>query len=69
MEALTRLTVPVQALEGALRRAGAPTTPAHIGLDPEFFARAVREARYLRDRYTFLDLAGDAGTLDLALTG
>ena len=32
-----------------------------LGLDASVFARAMREARFLRDRYTFLDLAGDAG--------
>ena len=28
-----------------------------------FYAGAVRHARYLRDRFTFLDLAGDSGML------
>ena len=28
---------------------------------PAFYARAVRNARFLRDRYTFLDLADDSG--------
>ena len=29
-----------------------------------FYADAVRHARFLRNRYTFLDLAADAGVLD-----
>ena len=45
-------------------RAGCPATPAAIGVTPEFYARAVRNARFLRDRYTFLDLADDSGRLD-----
>jgi glycerol-1-phosphate dehydrogenase [NAD(P)+] len=40
-----------------------PATPAAIGVMPEFYARAVRNARFLRDRYTFLDLADDSGRL------
>jgi len=30
-------------------------------LTAEFYRRAVRDARFLRDRYTFLDLAAAAG--------
>ena len=37
--------------------------PAQIGLTPAFYATAVRNARFLRDRYTFLDLADDSGRL------
>jgi glycerol-1-phosphate dehydrogenase [NAD(P)+] len=44
-----------------LRRAGCPTTPEEIGLTPAFYASAVRNARFLRDRYTFLDLAAASG--------
>ena len=47
-----------------MKRAGGPTTPADIGLEPAFYAGAVRNARFLRDRYTFLDLADDSGYLD-----
>jgi glycerol-1-phosphate dehydrogenase [NAD(P)+] len=56
--------VPAPRLEAALRRAGAPCLPAGIGLDDAFYAGAVRHARFLRNRYTFLDLADDAGRLD-----
>jgi len=52
---------PVLALEDVLRRAGAPTTPAALGWPPEFYRQAVRHARQIRDRWTFLDLAADAG--------
>ena len=46
-----------------MKRAGGPTAPAEIGLAPDFYAAAVRNARFLRDRYTFLDLADDSGHL------
>ena len=48
-----------------LRRAGCPTTPEEIGLTPAFYASAVRNARFLRDRYTFLDLAAASGHRDV----
>jgi glycerol-1-phosphate dehydrogenase [NAD(P)+] len=56
-------SVPASAIAAVLRRAGCPATPADIGLVPGFYASAVRDARFLRDRYTFLDLADDAGLL------
>jgi glycerol-1-phosphate dehydrogenase [NAD(P)+] len=48
-------------LEKVLQRAGAPTTPEALGWPAEFYARATRQARFIRDRYTFLDLAADSG--------
>jgi glycerol-1-phosphate dehydrogenase [NAD(P)+] len=48
-------------LEKVLRRAGAPTTPEALSWPPQFYARASRQARFIRDRYTFLDLAADSG--------
>jgi glycerol-1-phosphate dehydrogenase [NAD(P)+] len=53
--------LPATTIAAVLERAGCPTTPEHIGLSAGFYALAVRNARYLRDRYTFLDLADDAG--------
>ena len=54
---------PSSRLEAIMKRAGGPVTPADIGLSPDFYSAAVRNARFLRDRYTFLDLADDAGHL------
>src|SRR5699024_4439666 len=48
-------------IASVLQRAGAPATASDIGLRDAFYAQAVRHARYLRNRYTFLDLAADAG--------
>ena len=56
--------MPSSRIADVLRRAGVPATPRDLGLTDEFFGRAVREARFLRDRYTFLDLAADARCLD-----
>ena len=48
-------------LQDVLTAAAAPTEPAHIAVDEVFYEDAVRHARELRNRYTFLDLAADAG--------
>jgi glycerol-1-phosphate dehydrogenase [NAD(P)+] len=50
-------------LESALRRCGAPTLPADLGLSDETYRAAVLHAREVRDRYTFLDFAADTGVL------
>ena len=50
-------------LASVMRRAGGPVAPADIGVDASTWTAAVRHARFLRDRYTFLDLADDAGAL------
>ena len=55
--------VPASRLAAVLARVGGPATPAEIGLSAGFYAAAVRNARYLRNRYTFLDLAADSGHL------
>ena len=46
-----------------MRAAGAPLTAAGLGVDPALYRRAVGGAHELRDRYGFLDLAAQAGTL------
>jgi glycerol-1-phosphate dehydrogenase [NAD(P)+] len=60
---LRRDMIPAATIAAVLARAGCPASPADIGLTPQFYAAAVRNARFLRDRYTFLDLADDSGRL------
>lgn len=60
-EAIGRHMIPAERIRSVLQRAGCPTEPAHIGISDAFYATAVRDARFLRDRYTFLDLAAEAG--------
>jgi hypothetical protein len=55
---------PRRFLEGVLRRAGAARTPGELGWPGELYRRAVRRAREVRSRYTFLDLAADSGLLE-----
>jgi glycerol-1-phosphate dehydrogenase [NAD(P)+] len=50
-------------LEQALRAAGAATRPGQLGIEPTFYRESVLHAREIRERYTMLDLAADAGLL------
>jgi glycerol-1-phosphate dehydrogenase [NAD(P)+] len=56
--------VPTGRLREALEAAGAPTTGMELGLRSDFYRDAVRHAREIRDRYSILDLAGDADLLE-----
>lgn len=60
-ERLSRVTRSPQELRRILERAGAPTAPQHLGWPMERFREACEHAREIRNRYTFLDLAGDSG--------
>lgn len=60
-----RAMIPTERIHEVLRRAGCALNPADIGVDEGFYAKAVREARFLRDRYTFLDLAADSQHRDM----
>ena len=55
---------PPEALEAVLRKAGAPCRPDELHWPSAFYREAVRHAREIRDRVTFLDLAGDAGLFE-----
>jgi glycerol-1-phosphate dehydrogenase [NAD(P)+] len=61
---LRQVMLPTERLREALHAAGAPTTGAGLGLRSAFYREAVRHAREIRDRYSILDLAGDAGLLE-----
>jgi glycerol-1-phosphate dehydrogenase [NAD(P)+] len=62
-EAIATVLRPVAVLERALAAAGAPTSAAELGWPAAFYRDAVLRARQIRNRFTFLDLAGDAGML------
>ena len=51
-------------LERALAAAGAPTRASDLDWPAPFYRTAVMRARQIRNRYSFLDLAGDAGLLE-----
>ena len=56
--------LPTADLQAALTAAGAPTTPADLGIPAELYRDALIHARAIRNRYTILDLAADAGLLE-----
>jgi glycerol-1-phosphate dehydrogenase [NAD(P)+] len=60
---LRAVMLPATRLEAVLQAAGAPTTPEELGWPRNFYSQALRHAREIRNRYTFLDLAADSGAL------
>jgi glycerol-1-phosphate dehydrogenase [NAD(P)+] len=61
---LREVMLPTERLRAVLDAAGAPMTGVDLGLSSGFYRTAVRHAREIRDRYSILDLAGDAGVLE-----
>ncbi len=61
---LARFMIPVGEMMRLLGAAGGPTTSEELGLDPVFYREAVVHCREMRNRFSFLDIAADAGTLE-----
>ena len=55
---------PAAAARGPASAPGPRPTPEALGWPRDFYREAVRHAREIRNRYTFLDLAADGGVLD-----
>ena len=51
-------------MEATLRAAGGATTATELGLSVKLWRQAMKYARDVRNRWSFLDLADDAGLLD-----
>ncbi len=51
-------------MEKALKAAGGPATASEMGLPRKIWRDAMKYARDVRNRWSFLDLADDAGLLD-----
>ncbi len=56
-------------IEDALKRVAAPTSAGDLGLAVPFWQDAIRYARFTRDRFSMLDIAGDAGELEAFALG
>ncbi|MEO1103982.1 MAG: iron-containing alcohol dehydrogenase, partial [Pseudomonadota bacterium] len=54
---------PHEEIDAAMAEAGCQRSGDELGLSQKFFRQAVRDARFIRDRYSFLDLADDSGAL------
>ncbi|MBM3534162.1 MAG: sn-glycerol-1-phosphate dehydrogenase [Alphaproteobacteria bacterium] len=58
---IERIIRPATNLDRTLQRAGAPRTADDLGWPGAFYAKAVENARLIRNRYTFLDFAANSG--------
>jgi glycerol-1-phosphate dehydrogenase [NAD(P)+] len=61
---LQAVMLPQGALDRVMSAAALPRTAADLGIDPAFYRRAVGHGHEIRDRYTILDLAEQAGRLE-----
>ena len=59
-ERLAGVALPFDTLWEAMGDAGCRRTATELGLDAGFYREAVRNARWIRDRFGMLDVAGDA---------
>lgn len=66
---LLAFTIPHEEMRRMLAAAGGVTSARELGVDPAFYREAVRHAREMRNRYSMLDLADDAGLMDEFLEG
>lgn len=55
---------PTEQIREAMRTAGCQLTAADLGLERAFYRDAIRYSRFIRDRFTMLDVAGDSGQLE-----
>ncbi len=59
--------MPPADMVAALHRAGAPAEAAEIGVGRDYLRRSTLNARFLRSRYTVLDLLEECGMLEAAV--
>jgi glycerol-1-phosphate dehydrogenase [NAD(P)+] len=61
---LRQVLLPFDQMWRTMDEIGAPKSGSELGLPSEFYREAVLHAREIRDRFTMLDVAGDAGMLE-----
>ncbi|MFK7857983.1 MAG: iron-containing alcohol dehydrogenase [Granulosicoccus sp.] len=61
---LQKCLLPYETLYKAMMNAGCQTRASDLGLDTNFYKDAVKGARFIRDRYSMLDLVDDSTGLD-----
>lgn len=66
---LAGFTIPVAEMKRLLSAAGGPTTAAELGVPVDFYREAIVHCREMRNRFSFLDIAADAGTLEAFAQG
>ncbi|MDZ4859244.1 MAG: iron-containing alcohol dehydrogenase [Candidatus Hydrogenedentes bacterium] len=60
-EAVQRDLLPSHGVERAIQAAGGPTNPEDMNAPIEVYEKALTRARYIRNRFTVLDLASELG--------
>lgn len=55
--------IPAADMENLLRQAGGATTATELGVPVDFYREAIVHCREMRNRFSFLDIADDAGLL------
>lgn len=60
---LNAISLPYSKLSDAMANAGCQRTASEIGLDTDFYREAVCGARFIRDRFSMLDLVDDSSGL------
>jgi len=63
-QSLIECMVPFEKLRASMQAAGCQLTATDLGLDTTFYREAVKSARYIRDRYSMLDVMDDSIGLD-----
>eukprot|EP01037_Dinobryon_pediforme_P010652 gene10652-10723_t len=66
---LAAFIIPAREIERLLKAAGGPTTATELGVPIDFYREAIVHCREMRNRFSFLDLAADAGSLDAFASG
>jgi len=60
---LRQVMLPFDTLLSAMQQAGCQTSASELGVNAEFYQDAILHARYIRDRFSMLDIADDSGQL------
>jgi len=63
-ERLRAVTVPYDELQKSMNDAGCSITATDMGLDGAFYRDAVTYARFIRDRFSVLDIVDDSTGLE-----
>lgn len=66
---LAAFTIPVDEMKRLLSTAGGATTAAELGVPVDLYREAIVHCREMRNRFSFLDIAADAGTLEAFAKG
>jgi glycerol-1-phosphate dehydrogenase [NAD(P)+] len=66
---LAPFVIPAADIDAMLAAAGGPRSAKDLGLPVEFYREAVRHNHEMRNRFSFVDIAADAGMLDAFAEG